>query len=659
MSANPIEQLEAFDTYLPIDVDDAELERLLEKAELPALLAALARLTGDVGLVPASLKPPHTRKSFIPMPQGGLDEDQQREARRLAFEAIKRYRDSDDKRIAEISEDDLKTIVSFMITRDFSEYRDLLHHEVADYDVGAPQWKLADLDPDRPFKVLIIGGGIGGIANAYRLKQAGVDHVILEKNPEVGGTWWENTYPGCRLDTSNYAYSFSFAQKTDWPQKFSRQPEIQDYVMKVADETGVRDRIVFNTVVKSVIYDEEAGEWEVVAITNGETVVHRANVVISATGQLNAPKYPNIKGRESFAGASMHSGKWNHDVSLKGKRVAIVGTGASAYQIAPAIADEVGTLEVFQRSAPWLFPTADYLDDISPELMWLFRHIPGYARWYRFWQFWLATEGRMPTVTADEGWSTEGSIGAINEAFRQELEGEFRRQLADRPDLVEKVIPTYPAGAKRLLRDNGQWSRTLRKPNVSLVTDGIDRIVPEGIVTEDGVLHEVDVIAYATGFRADEFLADIEVRGRDGVELHEYWDADPRAYVTMTVPKFPNFFICGGPNSAVAANGSAIFIIECSIEYIMECIRTLVVNDLKDMEPTEAALDSFISRIDTANRARAWGAEGVMSWYKNSTGRVSAVWPFELLEFWNMTRGPVESDYRFTPVDALTSQAAE
>ncbi|AGH51662.1 MULTISPECIES: flavin-containing monooxygenase [Sphingomonadales] len=659
MSANPIDHADAFDTYLPIDIDDAELERILEKAELPALLAALAKLTGDTSLVPPSLKPPHTRKSFIPMPQGGLDEAQQKEARRLAFDAIRRYRDGEIQTPGHTDDAELRAIVSFLITRDFDDYRDLLIHEVADHDVGAPRWTLSELDPDRPFKVLIIGAGITGVVAAYRLKQAGVEHVVLEKNPEIGGTWWENTYPGCRLDTSNYAYSFSFAQKTDWPQKFSRQSEIQDYVLKVAHDYGVRDRIVFNTLVRSVIYDEEAGEWEVTAVTDGEVRVHRANVVISGTGQLNSPKLPNIEGMDSFAGASMHSARWNHDVSLKGKRVAIIGTGASAYQIAPAIADEVGKLEVFQRSAPWLLPTADYLDDISPELMWLFRHIPGYARWYRFWQFWLATEGRMPTVTADEGWSEEGSIGAINHAFRQELEAEFRRQLADRPDLIDKVIPTYPAGAKRLLRDNGQWSATLRKPHVDLVTEGIERIVPEGVVTADGVLHEVDVIAYATGFRADEFLADMEVRGRDGVEVHEYWDGDPRAYATMTVPGFPNFFICGGPNSAVAANGSAIFIVECSIEYILECIRTLVVKRLKDMEPTDAATDAFVGKIDRANRARAWGAEGVTSWYRNKTGRVSAVWPFELLEFWNMTRGPAEGDYRFTPLGELTTQAAE
>ncbi|KXU30505.1 monooxygenase [Sphingobium sp. 22B] len=639
---------DVFDSYLPVTIDDAEIERIVEKAELPSLLAALAQVNHDLDLIPASLKPPHTKRSFIPLPHGGLDEAQQKEARRLIVEAIRQYRDRGSVPKEPLSRDEMTQLVGFLITRDPVEYGDLLRHEIAQPDTGAPDWTAGEIAPERDFRVIVLGGGITGIATAYRLRQAGVDFVVLEKNSQVGGAWWENTYPGCRLDTQNYAFSYTFAQKIDWPQQFSTQPEILNYLVRVSHDYDIRDAFIFNTVVESAIFDEEAGEWVVTAVTDGETRTYRGHAIVNGTGLLNAVKLPDIPGVETFAGPAMHSAQWDHGVDLTGKRVGIIGTGASAYQIAPSIADQVGQLSVFQRSAPWLLPTPTYLDDISPEMIWLFRHIPAYARWYRFWQFWLATEGRMPIVTVDPDWTEKGTVSKLNAQFRAELVAEINRQLADRPDLVEKVTPTYPPGAKRLLRDNGQWARTLRKEHVELVTGNIERIVPEGVVTADGRLHEFDVLIYATGFRTDEMFADIEVRGRDGIEIHDYWNGDPRAYNTIMVPHFPNLFIPSGPGAVISANGSAIYMTEVSLEYAVKCLKLMLENGWQAIEPTEAATKRFTDWVEEANTRRAWGIEGVGSWYKNSTGRTSKLWPFELLDYWNLMQTPVLEDYAIT-----------
>ena len=388
-------------------------------------------------------------------------------------------------------------------------YVPLLEEELAisGEDHRAPGWHKGSLAPDVEFSVAIIGAGMSGLLAAHRLQQAGVPFVVLEKNDDVGGTWWENTYPGCRVDNPNHLYSYSFAQKHDWPQHFSTQGALQQYFATCADDLDLRRHVRFGTEVVSARFDETSSSWtlEVRTAEGNGTVV--AQAVISAVGQLNRPKLPDIAGRDRFGGPSFHSARWDHDVDLRGKRVAVIGNGASAAQFIPVIADDVAELRIFQRTPNWFGPTPDYHEEVSDGQRWLYTHVPFYSEWHRFWIFWRTADGVLPNVTVDPAWEGHGlSVSEANELARLLLTAYLEAEFADRPELLAQVVPTYPVGAKRILRDNGIWARTLKRPHVQLVTEKITEITPTGIVTGDGQEHEVDVVIYGTGFQASRFL---------------------------------------------------------------------------------------------------------------------------------------------------------
>ncbi|MFC3244909.1 flavin-containing monooxygenase [Gordonia humi] len=287
------------------------------------------------------------------------------------------------------------------------------------------------------------------MAAAHRLSQASVSYVVFDKNAEVGGTWWENVYPGCRLDTPNFAYSYSFAQKPDWPQAFSTQPEIEGYLQDVSAAFGLRPNIRFNTEVTALAFDSDEQIWTVtVRDAHGAEQQLKFHAVITAVGQLNLPNIPDIPGRDSFGGTAFHSSRWDQNVELAGRRVAVIGTGASAYQIVPSIADQVDHLSVFQRHAPWMLPTPGYHNDIPEGMQWLLRHVPYYGRWYRFWQFWLANEGRLPFVDVDPDWTDPATTSANNAHLRAQLIEHLRAQLDGDPDLLEKNDPDLSAGCQ-------------------------------------------------------------------------------------------------------------------------------------------------------------------------------------------------------------------
>lgn len=634
-----------FTPISPVDAADGELEAFVAEAELPALLIALSLATHDLTLIPDHLTPPHTKgENWVALPHGGWDAAQQAEARALVLRGLRALRDEPQPRPPTPAE--LDAAMRFVIAKDVEPYRAYLSREVADEDPGAPIWRKPELAPDRRLTALVIGTGVSGIALLHRFAQADVDVIAVEKQSEVGGTWWNNRYPGCRLDTNNYAYSYSFARKGDWPQQFSRQPEILDYLIEVTDRFDLRRRIRFGTEVTRMAYDDADDRWDVeLRSADGAVETVRVDVVAATIGQLNTPKIPDIEGRGSFAGPQIHTARWDDTVEFAGRRVAVIGSGASAFQVGPALAGEVAHLSLFQRTAPWGMPTPAYYDDVPAGMLWLLRHVPGYGDWFRLWQLWQATEGRLPSVTRDPKWSTPGSVSAINHDLRQALERHIRSQYTRRPDLLEHVIPPYPPGAKRMLRDNGVWADTLQRDDVDLVDSSITAIEPTGIRTADGVLHEVDVIVYATGFRAEEHLYGIEVVGRGGTEIHDYWGGDTRAYNTIMVPGFPNLFLTSGPNTAIAANGSGTYLAECAADFTLECVHVLLERGAMSLEPTQEALDRFTAELDAANDLRAWA--GVRGWYLNSTGRASQTWPHDMRAYFEMTRGPVPADFRF------------
>jgi 4-hydroxyacetophenone monooxygenase len=525
----------------------------------------------------------------------------------------------------------------------------LLEEELAyrGEDRRAPGWRKADVAPDVEFRVVIVGAGMSGLLAGHRLKQAGVEFVIVDKNDDVGGTWFENSYPGCRVDNPNHNYSYSFAQRHDWPLHFSTQDVLLDYFRQCVDAFGLRGNVRFHTEVLAATWSEGDKRWTVrVRTPEGVEENLEANALISAVGQLNRPNFPDIAGRESFVGPTFHSAAWNHDLDLTGKRVAVIGTGASAVQFIPEIAPEVGELLVFQRTPPWFGPTPDYHDTVSSGLQWMYAHVPSYSEWNRFWIFWRMGDAVLPGVTVEPDWdSSAGSVGLMNEMVRLMLSEYINTEFGDRPDLLAKVLPTYPPGAKRMLRDNGVWARALKRDNVELITDAIREITPQGVVTADGREHEVDVIIYGTGFQASKFLTPMKIRGRNGADLHEQWDGDARAYLGITVPGFPNLFCLYGPNTNIVINGSIVYFSECEVRYVLGCLEMLFAGGHRALDVRKDVHDAFNERVDAENKRMAWGWADVHSWYKNEHGRVAQNWPFTLLEYWQRTQRPEPDDY--------------
>ena len=642
--------MDVFNRVEPINASDEFIRLAVEQADLPSLMVTLAMLTGDTSLIGPQIKPPAPSMGVEIAQQGGMSREVQAEARRLAVAALIAYRDSGQPACAAPSAALLTECMKFLVPRDMDALRPLLEHELGfTKDPGAPDWTRESVAPDVSFRVAVIGAGVSGIAAGYRLQQTHLDFTIYEKNEDVGGVWWENRYPGCRLDTPNFAYSLSFAQKQDWPQQFSRQPEIQSYLATVASASGLKRHIRFGTEVDAMRFNEDRATWTLtIRDRSGRVTEEEFNAVITAVGILSRPSLPDIAGLDTFKGRIVHSAVWPEDLDLAGKRVAMVGTGASAFQIGPSIVDGVAALEIFQRNPPWMLPTPTYHDDIAPGMQWLLKHVPYYGRWLRFWQFCISIEGRFPLTAVEDDWVHPVSVGRANEELRQGCLRWLDTQYHDRPDLLEKMTPTYPPTSKRMLRDNGVWAAMLKKPHVELHTTGIDQFTPEGIRTKDGVVHAFDVVICATGFKASDFLAPMKITGSGGRELHrDCWDGDCRAYLGISVPGFPNLFMTGGPNTAVVINGSSIFSSECQVEYSMRAIRHLLETGQKAMNCKEAPFVDYNKWIDAGNLKRSWGEPHTRSWYKNKKGRASQTWPFGMLDYWNLTGKFTPDDYEF------------
>ena len=632
----------------PLPLDDAEILKQLPEAELLALLTAVAHITDDLEVLDDRLYP---NLLTLREPQSGYTEEQQTLARDIVMRGLRKFRDEQKGVPARPSLERLQVIMQFVAGEPVSErYVPLLLEELAlDGDqLRAPQWNKSSIAPDREFSAIIIGAGMSGIAAAHRLRQAGVPVTILEKNDDVGGTWLENKYPGCRVDIQNHMYSYSFAQRHDWPFFFSPRQVLHEYFRSCAEEFGLLPIINFKTEVESAVWDEDAQQWVVTSINAAGTKrVDRANILVSAVGQLNRPNYPDIAGIDSFEGDSFHSATWNFNVDLTGKKVAVIGTGASACQFIPQVAKQAGELFVFQRTTPWMIPAPRYQETVPNGFNWMLSHVPFYAAWYRFSMFWRGAEGMLPAATVDPDYPpTEKSVGLMNEMMRQMLT-EWTNALTEGDDTLRaQLTPNYPPLSKRFVVDDGAFALTLRQPHVSLVTDKIERIEAAGIRTADGQLREVDVIIYGTGFKASQFLTPMKVTGRNKVDLHEQWSGDARAYLGVVIPNFPNFFCLYGPNTNIVANGSIIYFSECEVYYLVECAKMLLESNLGSLDPLQEVHDEYNERIDAANKLRTWGFSTVSSWYKNAHGRSAQNWPFSVLEFWEQTRVPESSDYK-------------
>ena len=634
-------------TLGPIDAERAAIGAALEHANVPALLVTLVHLTGKLDLLRGPIRP----RAVWGDPQMGLTEEQQAEVRARAAPLIAELGDRPSAPPFRPTPEQVRDMASFLVGRAVGDdYLEFLLREVGlePHPTGAEGFERIAADRRAGFHVVIIGAGMSGILAAHRLRQAGVSYTVIEKNADVGGTWLENTYPGCRVDTPNHSYSYSFAPR-DWPQFFSSQPVLLDYFQECATQFGIRDRIIFSTEVERLTFDEAGQYWTVrTRDARGAVATLRANAVISAVGQLNRPRLPAIPGRASFGGPAFHTARWDHDVALAGKRIAVIGTGASAFQAVPRIAPEAADVYLFQRTPPWVNPRPDYHRDVPEGKHWLLNHLPHYASWYRLLQFWLSAEGALDYIYADDGWDEPGSVGKANRKLRRMLVRHAGKHLGDDPELLARCIPDYPPGGKRMLYDDGTWFRTLKRPNVRLITDPIARITERGPVTAAGERFDADVLIYATGFRTTDMLHPMRVLGRAGVDLRTSWHGSPRAYRGITISRFPEPVLPvrtqyqrGGEHQhhhPVGVRGG-----------LRPELPAAAAGARRPQPGVPAGGVRRLQRVDRRRQRpyRLGGAGGAELVQETKAARVTQNWPFRLLDFWKQTRAADPADYLF------------
>ncbi|MFC4536627.1 flavin-containing monooxygenase [Sphaerisporangium dianthi] len=475
--------------------------------------------------------------------------------------------------------------------------------------------------------VAIIGAGFGGLCMAIQLRRAGITtFTVFEKAGGLGGTWRDNTYPGAACDVPSHLYSYSFEQHRGWTRRYPAQPELLAYLEHCADKYGVRPHLRLNTEVTAAAFDESADRW-LVTTADGER--RPFDVVVSGVGQLNRPRLPDIPGMSSFQGRSFHSARWDHGHDLAGRRVAVIGNGSSAAQFIPRVAAIAGHLDVYQRTPNWVIPKVGEV--YGERQRSAFRYVPFLQAADRERIFRFLETVIFPALV--DGWSR----GLVARRAKEHLE----RQVTD-PVLRAKLTPGYPIGCKRIVIDNDFYP-ALTRPNVDVVTDPIARVVPGGVETAGGTVREADTLIYATGFHSTDFLAPIEITGRDGHLLHEVWKGGAEAYLGIAVPRFPNLFLLYGPNTNIGHN-SIIFMIESQVRYIMGCLPLLRAHGPMEVRP--AAMDGWRRALDAAMARTAWTAN-CDSWYKNDAGKVTNNWPRPTTVYRRITRAPRREAYRF------------
>jgi cation diffusion facilitator CzcD-associated flavoprotein CzcO len=486
--------------------------------------------------------------------------------------------------------------------------------------------------PETAVDVLIIGAGFSGLCMGIKLLEAGMNSfLIIEKSADIGGTWWDNRYPGCACDIPSHLYSFSFEPSTDWTRMYPGQQEIHAYLKRCAEKYKLSPYIRLNTRFCEAVWDEAAGEWHA---TTRDGARIRARVLVSGMGALHVPHYPEIKGLDRFQGPGFHSSNWDHSVDLAGKNVAVIGTGASAIQFVPQIAPRVGKLYLFQRTPAWIVPRLDFA--FSEKWKRRFRTIP-LTRWaLRQFIFWR------------QEFRVLGFLG--NETIRKKAEEiahrHRERHVAD-PKIRGALTPNYQLGCKRVLVSDDYYP-TLNRSNVELVTERIAEVHEHSIVTQDGVKRPIDVLIYGTGFRATEPLIGCRIVGRGGVEIHDAWGKRMSAYLGVTVTGFPNLFLLLGPNTGLGHN-SVVLMIEAQVRYTMECLKLMKHSNRRVIEVRAVSQQRFVDEIYRRMGGTVWLSGGCHSWYQDqTTGEITTLWPGSVIAYLRRTRSASASDYELS-----------
>jgi 4-hydroxyacetophenone monooxygenase len=630
------------------EISADSLTDALREANIPTLLMVLVHLTGDDRWLEAPYAPRHAI-GLDDNDSGGLPDAIQSEIRAAARDAVLRHQ-SQLLQPVELSPDKVAHMLGVALAEDVPPiYGPLLAEELG---IVTRDVDISDAPPPPGFEVLVIGAGLSGLCAAIKLKAAGVPFTVIEKNRDIGGTWLENTYPGVGVDTPSHLYSFTFAMNAAWSRYFAKGGEVFDYLRQLVDDNGLRGHIQFGVEVDHAQWDEDSTGWQVrVRDADGAARTLSANAVISAVGMVNRPAAPAIAGLDDFEGPVMHTAQWRNDTSIAGKRVAVLGTGASAMQLVPTIVDEAAHVWIFQRSKQWAVPHPNYHRPVTDRVHVLFEQVPFYLAWYRLRSFWNFSDRLHAGLQIDPDWQDSGrSINAVNDRHRVFLTKHIKEQLGERTDLIEACVPDYPPYGKRPLIDNG-WYKTIRRDDVDLVTDKVSEVTRTGVVSASGVEYPVDVIVLATGFSILQMLYPMDIRGRSGKTLRgQTWGTDDaRAYLGITVPDYPNFFILNGPNTNAGHGGSAIHSTEFQVRYMLEALHHMFANQVASVEAKDEVYQTYNEEVDEALSHTVWAHPGMTTYYRNDAGRIVITSPWRYVDYWAKTRSFEPDDYISTP----------
>ncbi|WP_280438297.1 flavin-containing monooxygenase [Nocardia carnea] len=634
------------------EVDPDVLAAAVEAAEPGALLMALVHLTGDTGLL----------EEF----QSELEAERQRvETEGLASPIQGEYPDSVAAQVREgarellgtslypsiaVPDDELFRRMAEVCVNDTVGEEYVQHlREQAGFEAARPVVPRRRTPPE-DFTVAIIGAGMIGLNAAIKLGEAGFRYQVFEERDDLGGTWSRNVYPGAAVDTPSHFYSYSFELNPRWSKYYPTGPEYLDYMRGVARKYDLYPHISFATKVLACEWHDDEQMWHVtVRDSQGSVHTHRANAVVTATGVLNGAFIPEFEGMDTFRGEMMHTAQWREDVDLTGKRVVILGTGCTAVQVVASIAEQVASLDVVLRQPHWVVPEQAVAAEVSSSVRWALEHIPYYHQWFRLKSYWWASDKGWVIPRIDEEWyATHVSASPANDAVMQVCLDYLDRMFADRPDLKEKLTPDFPPFAKRIVKDPG-FFEAIKRDNVSVHRASFREIHPDGVVTTEGEFIAADVIIWATGFKL-EYLGFLDVAGRGGRKLAEEWaDENPRAYLGITVPGFPNFFVTAGPNAAPNHGGGHNITSEEHVHYVVESLQYLIEHGHAAMEPKRTATDEYNRRVDEELDKTVWQhARTANGYYRNKAGRAWITCPWRLVDYWAMLRAPEPEDYVFT-----------
>ena len=627
-----------------LTASDETIDEAVKYADPMVLRGLLYQLTGDEEVANTELAP----DMFLHLKMYRLAKDSDVELiRSKAVAFLKDYRDRGAGDIDLGPTERLFRSLSLIAGEEIPEAERDMWMEVTAFDpwVRGLTWK-GEPPPKKAreaFTVGIIGAGLSGLNAAVHLKRAGVSFTVFEKNPEVGGTWYENVYPGSRVDSPSRTYTHMFGLNFSYPYNYCPQEENLRYFKWVADHFSLRENIRFKTEVTSLKWDDNDQVWEVMTKAPDGTKTSRVNAIISCVGFLSRPLMPDIKGMDSFRGIACHTAEWPRGLDLTGKRVAVIGTGASGYQTAPVIAKVAAHTYVFQRTPSWCMPNSTYLKELPEQITWLERNIPYYVNYNRFRLSWFY--GPKPVSEAaciDPNFKDPHAVSAANKKLRDHCVTFIRKKLESRPELIDKMIPDAPPMSSRpiTIDEDDSIFDALVRDNVTLVSDGIDQITPTGIKIGDRE-YEVDVILYATGFRANDYLWPMDIQGRNDARIKDLWKKDgARAYLGIMVPDIPNFFMMYGPNSNNWGGLHVIDLLELTSRFALECIGGLIAQQKRSVNVTTDAYWRYNGELDRAEANMVYKDPRTRSYYQNSFGRSAVNGPVDIRRMFNWLRDP-------------------